>query len=282
MPSGPDVVTWSVLLSKWTEFARASAAFPKDAEGERWRASVAPIISLQAITFALGELDALTDPDERPVALDRAAVGAREAATALHDAWRGHDLPDGIRELIDDANTALAAARHAGVEWTLAADRFTAPHPAELAEALRRAGFTGDLFAPSPGVTLVRTEPVIFAREDPHAAGGGPPRAPEVAAMIAEYLACEAEPSVVPGPRQVYRQFDFAKGGVSRDYVCPIEGELPPGQPLLAPVMEAGEPLPVAIPPRAEAPPENLEVAFAAEETSGGAEGTEGGAGHRE
>ena len=59
-----DDLTWAALLARWTEFAQSSLALPPDAEGDAWRTSIAPIISLQAITHALEEIEHI-DPDER-------------------------------------------------------------------------------------------------------------------------------------------------------------------------------------------------------------------------
>jgi hypothetical protein len=51
-----------------------------------------------------------------------------------------------------------------------------------------------------------------------------------------------------PVARQVYRQFDFSKGGPVRDLVLPMDADLPPGQPLLVPAILAGEAQPVTLP----------------------------------
>ena len=36
----PSDLTWTALLARWIEFAKASVALPDDAEGDRWRSSV--------------------------------------------------------------------------------------------------------------------------------------------------------------------------------------------------------------------------------------------------
>lgn len=106
----PTAQTWAALLSHWTEFARASVAFPRDSGGMRMRASVVPAIGLQAVTFALGDLDRL-NANERAVSLDRAEVLIRGCAEAIEDAWRGEAAHPGLLELIDDARRALDAAK---------------------------------------------------------------------------------------------------------------------------------------------------------------------------
>lgn len=81
-----DDLTWVMLLTRWTALAKATVALPDDAGGDRWRQAVTPIITLQAVTHALGELDELT-PDERALGLDKAELLISANARALHDLW---------------------------------------------------------------------------------------------------------------------------------------------------------------------------------------------------
>ncbi|MBI1337410.1 MAG: hypothetical protein GC164_10660 [Phycisphaera sp.] len=97
-----DALTWSVLLGNWIEFARSAVALPENDEGHRWRASVADLIALQAVWFALGQLDRL-DPVEVPVALDKALVLIDRHATALESRWGSEQVPAQVRGLIGDA-----------------------------------------------------------------------------------------------------------------------------------------------------------------------------------
>lgn len=101
---------WAALLARWTEFARASVAFPKTGEGRAWAASVAPAITLQAVTFALGDLESL-DPAERPLALDRAGVLLDGAQRDITAAWSPSEPHDELLALIRDARQALHDAR---------------------------------------------------------------------------------------------------------------------------------------------------------------------------
>lgn len=136
----PDL-TWPALLARWTEFARASVAFPKTAEGERWRAAVAPIIALQSVAMALRDLDALA-PGGRAGALDMAELLVRRHGAELLQLWRGEPLPGEVDRLLADARSALATARECGVEWRTAGARTVTvePEPAAAAAAERALG----------------------------------------------------------------------------------------------------------------------------------------------
>lgn len=117
---------WPTLLAKWTEFAKASVAFPKSAEGDAWRAAVPSIITVQAVAMALGELcerleaapsgaspQASPRPDraEVGVALSKSGVLLDQHEQTLRGLWagRGEPLPPGIEELISDARSAVEA-----------------------------------------------------------------------------------------------------------------------------------------------------------------------------
>lgn len=244
----PDTLTWSALLAKWTEFAQAAVAFPDNHEGERWKDAVTPIITLQACANAMGDLDELTS-DERAFGLDKAEILIRKNAKRLHDIWTGEPLPHEVAEVIADARRARSAAAGRGLEWTVASERFLATHPGDLQTVLAGAGFSGDLLLPTPGVPLFAGAPCAFLRGK---LGEVPDE--ELIEVVEAYLAsCDGEstePDAVEGPRQVYRQFDFSKGGPVRDLVAPMDRDLPAGQPLLMPAIESGEVLPVPLPIR--------------------------------
>src|SRR5690606_34338419 len=40
--------TWATLLAGWVQFAQSAVALPRDEQGQRWRDSIAPTISLHA------------------------------------------------------------------------------------------------------------------------------------------------------------------------------------------------------------------------------------------
>ncbi len=244
----PDTATWTGLLAHWTALAQRSLALPKNAEGERWRAAVPAIVGLQAITHALGEIDTLAPGEDRAAAQDRAAVGIQSHAGALHQLWRGEPMHGELTGMIDDARAALAATKDGGLEWCVAGERLVVDHPAELVAALLSGGFDGDLYLPVPGTVLFKGCPAGFARgpagQDPSA---------EQREMIREYLGGPevTKPERVRVMRQVYRQFDFgmrAGGGVARDLVQPMDGELPAGQAQLVSAILGGEERPVTLP----------------------------------
>ena len=106
-------MTWTALLARWMDFARASLVLPPDATGERWRASVTPVITLQAVTFALAELGRLVAED-RPLARDRVEVLIDRSAGDLADIWRDAAMSETLREIIEDARAALAASARTG------------------------------------------------------------------------------------------------------------------------------------------------------------------------
>ena len=108
----PMTLTWAALLGRWTDFARSALALPKDADGERWRRSIASIIGLQAVTFALAEVPGLP-PDEAALGLNRAEVLIGRYTDDFASIWLGWALPGPLADLIADARGALDAARRA-------------------------------------------------------------------------------------------------------------------------------------------------------------------------
>ncbi len=268
MPSAPSPtpapLTWITLLAGWTEFARSAVSLPDTPDAARWKQSIAPAIALHATAMALAELTRL-DPEERPLAMDRAELTIREQAATLNAAWRSEPMPESLTTLIDDARLAWECALHEGLEWTVESDRLVALHPADLAEKLLDAGFVGEVLVPAPGVPLFKGAVCATARER----DGGPPD-DEIAGLIRTYLQraegkSSRQPAVSWPLRQVYRQFDFAKGGPVRDLVAPMVGEFPPGQPLLVPVVSGGAACTVPPPPRVSGGIGPLPVEFTGE-----------------
>ena len=108
-PLHPDRLTWAVLLGKWVDFARSAVALPTDGDGKRMRESVADVIMLQAVWFALknlGELDAA----ERALGIDRAEVLVEKHASALKERWQER-MPESMKELIADAVEQLSLCK---------------------------------------------------------------------------------------------------------------------------------------------------------------------------
>lgn len=228
----------------------------------RWKQAVTDIISLQAVTCALGEADRMNHPGERAVALDLAELRIRESTERLHRLWAGDPLPGPLVELIADARTALRSARSAGIEWTVAADRLVAEHPALLVEELLAAGFDGLLLVPAPGIPLFRGSPAVFlSQQTGHAPDQRFRSFIESFGPFSGVLSAWSRSTA--GPRQVYRQFDFGIGRAVRDLVIPLEAGLPGGQPLLVIAIEKGQERPVALPPRRPADQPPLPIVFA-------------------
>lgn len=112
-PWRPDRLTWAVLLGRWTDFARSAVALPADTAGRRLRDSVADLIGLQAVWFALSHVSDL-DAAERAVGLLRAGVLINRHESALRRRFTPDPLPEQAEELIADARAALSAASEAG------------------------------------------------------------------------------------------------------------------------------------------------------------------------
>lgn len=103
-------LTWAVLLSRWVDFARSAVALPDAGDDGRLKASVTDLIALQAVWFALRQVDELP-PEQRALGLDRAEVLIDRHAKALRRRWKGGNLPQACADLIDDATTALSDAK---------------------------------------------------------------------------------------------------------------------------------------------------------------------------
>ncbi len=293
LPPSIDL-TWPALLAHWTAFAKSSLALPKTAEGERWRQAVPSIIGLQAVTYALADLDQLAKPGERALALDKAEMLIRKHAGELHALWpppsaspssnkdeRREPFPNALAEMIEDARLARSAAVDGGMEWTVKQPRLVLDHPGELLGVLESVRFRGDLYIAAPGVVLMHNCPAAFMRGT---RGETPER--ELLKLVGKFLGGSRavhDPRRRPGMRQAYRQFDFGGGlamnnaaGISlgstggggpvRDVVAPMESSLPAGQPLLVAAMENGEPQAVPLPPRRVQDVPDLPVVFEGEE----------------
>lgn len=253
-----DTTTWATLLAGWVHYAQSAVSLPDTEQGQRWKESVAPTIALHAHAMALGEIERVT-PEERPLAMDKAELGIKEHAAELNRIWRAEPMPESIVELIEDARDAWEAALHEGVVWTVKSGRFKGFHPGELAEMLLDAGFIGEVLIATPGAELFTGAPVATCREN---FGGQPDE--DILRMIDAYLhACDGtvdQPQIIRPVCQVYRQYDFLAGGVQKDIVAPVTGDLQAGQPLLVPVVSGGAICPVALPPKAGKPMDPVSV----------------------
>jgi hypothetical protein len=105
-PLRPEALTWTGLLAQWVRFAQASLALPAEGDGARWRASVPAIINLQAVTFALADLDRLP-AHEHALALDKAEMLINSSVAELDGIWTGGITSPLLIEICDDAKAAL-------------------------------------------------------------------------------------------------------------------------------------------------------------------------------
>lgn len=221
-----DPLTWAALLARWTEFAAAARAWPRDGDGERWSRSVPEIIRLQAVTRALHELGSLADT-EHALARDRAAVTVTQAASALDALWRGEAMPESVLDALDDAQRALERAAWAGMRMAW----WRGPGVLDMPElALQEVGMPRTVALMAPGTPVMPGCPVAWW------VGGEVPEVPGCAVREA------AEPV------QVYRQFG-EDGIATEDLIAPLDA-LPPGMPLLVPLREEGQPLGHFLQPR--------------------------------
>jgi hypothetical protein len=144
--------------------------------------------------------------------------------------------------------------------WVVTTDSLITEHPAELVASLLGSGFTGDLLLPAPGIPLFKSCPCAFIRNTT-----GSPIDDHLLALVALFLGQKqrlVRGPIALRPPQVYRQFDFAKGGPSRDLVTPWNAPDVPGQTLLLSTILAGDPQPVPLPPRHRAPVAPIPVVF--------------------
>lgn len=257
----PDTLTWSALLARWTEFAASAVALPETGEPGRWKRAVPHIVTMQAVVHALDELDEL-EPEEIPVALDRAAVAVRQAVRAVADIWDGDALPREAQELCDEAEAAIILAESVGLAWTVAGASMECAHPASLAAAIEAIGIADTLFVPTPGVPLFKSSVAAHFRP----AVWDPERIVAVAELIEAFLDEDGDAAFagfIP-QMQVYRQFDFARGGPVRDLVVPTALGVAAGQPLLIPAIAGGKSTPVTLPPRRSVSIDPVPVEFVA------------------
>ena len=99
-------MTWTVLLGRWVEFARNALALPESGQGQLLRESVADIIMLQAVWFALQHLSELSN-DQRALGIDRAALLIPKHTQAIHRRWAEQTMPPTLVDLIEDVRQQL-------------------------------------------------------------------------------------------------------------------------------------------------------------------------------
>ncbi len=236
-PSSPSQdLSWPLLLAKWTEYAKAAVALPTTDEGNRDRDSVPAVIALQAICFALSEIHRLPT-DERLLGIERAEYIVRERSVELDRLWRGYPMPDAMLDLLTDARHAVQHASTLGTEYRAAANS-TSPDLAALRtlQTTLNAASTDahplTAYALHPGTRVNAGTPVLFVNPDC-------PIALTPAALSPD---CPLTEPRTTAPMQVYRN---AEGEVTTDLAAPMNTTMPPGRPLLIPLLIDGETRPL-------------------------------------
>ena len=230
-------LSWPLLLAKWTEYAKAAVALPRTEQGDRERDSVPAVIALQSITFALSEIHRLPT-DERLLGIERADYTVRERSTELDALWRGYPMPDGMLDLLTDARHAVQFAGDLGTEYRAAADS-TAPGLETIRTLQATLGAASSeahpltAYAIHPGTRIAKGTPLVFASPD----------CPIELTPTALSRDFPLSPSRVTAPTQVYRNAD---GTRTTDLAAPMNTAMPPGRPILMPLLIDGElrPLP--------------------------------------
>lgn len=229
-------LSWPLLLAKWTEYAKAAVALPTTEQGNRERDSVPAVIALQAICFALGEVHRLPT-DERLLGIERAEYIVRERSTQLDQIWRGHPMPDAMLDLLTDARHAIQQASTLGTEYRAAANA-TSPDLAALLtlQTTLNAASTDahplTAYALHPGTRIAAGTPVLFVNPD----------CPIDLTPAALSSDCPLTEPRTTAPMQVYRN---AAASQTTDLAAPMNTTMPPGRPLLIPLLIDGQPRPL-------------------------------------
>lgn len=198
------------------------------------------MITLQAIAFALEELGHLPAP-ERALGCDRAELGIAHAARTLSAAWDREPMPNGLLDLLAEAQRALRLARTLAFCFVVDANDIVMPRidPAAIAAAAPP-NPGSELWLAPPGVTFARGAVVAWSAPEP---------------IDLDLAGVVRTPIAVPA-MQLYRQPQPAP----LDLCAPVAVSLPAGLPMLRPIIENGEtlqanwPKPVAALDRAPPP----------------------------
>ena len=217
----PGTLSWAALLGKWMDFAKASTALPATGEGQQWRDSVAPMITLQGITFAMAELEQV-DASQRLLGWDRGELLVDQASMELDECW-GPNLPSSILETIQSAESSL----------TEVIARFTPVLVAESGEpslmpAVPLLEPLGASAVVAPGTTVMPGAPIAWWSE-----------------VDFDQLRSLELPGILElwqSPVQVWRRWDEQDEFIE-DVVTSLEAEQDQAIPLLVPRVLEGIPL---------------------------------------
>jgi hypothetical protein len=211
---------WTALLAQASQLAAASRAWPRDAEGDRLRASVTPLVQLQAVGIAMGQLDRLP-VTSRAYARDQAEVLVQRSCEALRHAWHGEPMPTWMLDLMASARESITVSLYAGLRglrWNGAQPMVVPAWKQDLTAAL------GTVAVMEPGTIALPGECIAWWTERGDLSCAG----------------CQVEP--MSAPVQVYRRFDES-GRYAGGAEVPLHEPLPAGMPMLVPLFLAGQPV---------------------------------------
>lgn len=220
MSASESADAWTALLAHATQLAQAARAWPEDGAGGRMRASVAPLVQLQAVTIAMDRLEEIAR-GRRAYARDQADLLVGRACETLRRTWHGEPMPESFLEAMSQARRAISDALYAGLRglrW---------PGPGAMVVPDWCGG------AQAPGGTLALMEPGTIALEG-EIVGWWSDR------EDLDCPGCECLP--LSAPVQIYRRFG-PDGRFEGSATVPLHEELPAGMPMLVPLLLAGEPV---------------------------------------
>ena len=218
---GPDAVVWAALLGRWLQHVQALRSDP--GSDPRVVASSAPWLDIQAITFALSDLDGLS-PSEIAHARAQASWRVRERSKELGAIWSREPMPAGLVDAMHAVEVALERSQFAGVvELVWDGDVWLEVPMVELDAPQGTVGIA------HPGTLLAPGTPLAWwAQSDPP--------------TWLEAFPIDQCQRTHPGvPHQVYRQLSD-EGRYESDHVQSVLDEPVPGMPLIVPVSEEGVP----------------------------------------
>lgn len=106
----PRRLTWAVLLSKWTELAKASLALGDDPGSQAIKKLVPDIIALQAVWYALDDMHELPAGEQQLGCLRAQWLIDRHEAN-IRTSWPDDEaLPATLEDLIADAHGSYERA----------------------------------------------------------------------------------------------------------------------------------------------------------------------------
>lgn len=218
---GPDAVVWAALLGRWLQHVQV---LREDLGSDpRLIASSAAWIDIQAVTFALADMDGLS-MGEIAHARAQASWCIRERAKELSSIWSGEPMPAGLVDAMHAAEVSLERSQFAGVTELVWAGPNWLEVPSVTPDPPQ-----GTVGIAHPGTLLAPGTPLAWwaQAESP---------------TWLEALPITKCTRTYPGvPHQVYRQLDD-QGRYQADHVQSVLDEPVAGMPLIIPLSEEGGP----------------------------------------